>query len=300
MIKYFVVFFIVIFSLEIKAQELDCQVSVNSQQVDGDKRRFQTLQTAVYEFMNNRQWTNRKFKPEERIECSIFISFDKSTSGEYYKGTIQIQSRRPIFNSSYYSPMLNLKDNNLSFTWVEYDPLNFDVNTFTNNLTSVLAYYAYVIIGMDFDSYSQLGGTEYFNSAQTVVNNAQSESFTGWKSYEGDDNRYWFLENILNSRYEDFRIFTYQYHRLALDLMYDKLGKGRVQALASLKLLQKVHRVKPNLRIMKTLIDAKKDEFIGLFAGGQPNEKTQAKNILVEIDPANSGEYQKMSAAGGR
>jgi hypothetical protein len=250
--------------------------------------------------MNNRQWTNRKFKPEERIECSIFITFNKSTSGESYKGSIQIQSRRPIFNSSYNSPILNLKDNDLSFTWVEYDPLNFDINTFTNNFTSILAYYAYIIIGMDFDSYSQLGGTEFFNNAQTVVNNAQNANYLGWKSFEGDDNRYWFLENVLNSRYEGFRTFIYQYHRLALDMMYDKISKGRVQALTSLKLLQQVHRVRPNLRIMKTLMDAKSDEFIGMFTGAQPNEKTQAKNILVEIDPANASDYQKMATAGGR
>ncbi len=277
-------------------QELNCQISINSQQIQGDKRRFQTLQTAIYEFMNNRQWTNRKFKSEERIECSIFITLDKNTSGEYYKGSIQIQSRRPVFNSSYNSPMLNIKDNNFAFNWVEYDPLNFDINTFSNNLTSILAYYAYLIIGTDFDSYSLLGGTEYFNNAQTIVNNAQNTQYLGWKSIDNRKDRYWILENILNSRYQDYRTFTYKYHRLGLDAMYDNLSKGRVEALNDLKLLEKLHRIQPDLLIINSLLDAKRDEFIGLFTEAQPNERVQAKNILSVLDPANSAKYVKMNA----
>jgi len=297
--KILTIFLFISLSANTFAQELNCQVSINSQQVEGaDKRRFQTLQTSVYEFMNSRIWTNRKFKTEERIDCSVFITFNKSTSGESYQGSIQIQSRRPIFNSSYNSPLLNIKDDNFSFTWVEYDPLNFDINSYSNNLTSILAYYAYVIIGMDFDSFSMLGGNEYFNNAQTVVNNAQSTSYTGWKSFESDKNRYWFIENILNSRYEDFRGFTYKFHREGLDVMHDNASKGRVEALKAIKLLAKVHKVRPNLRVMKVLFDAKRDEFIGLFAGGQANEKTQAKEILISIDPANAGKYQKMVTGG--
>ena len=297
--KILTIFIFIILSVNTFAQELNCQVSINSQQVEGaDKRRFQTLQTAVYEFMNSRIWTNRKFKTEERIDCSVFITFNKSTSGEAYQGSIQIQSRRPIFNSSYNSPILNIKDDNFSFNWVEYDPLNFDINSYTNNLTSILAYYAYLIIGMDFDSFSSLGGTEYFNYAQTVVNNAQSTSYTGWKSFESDKNRYWFIENILNSRYKDFRGFTYKYHREGLDVMYDNASKGRVEALKAIKLLAKVHKVRPNLRVMKVLFDSKRDEFIGLFSGGQANEKTQARDVLIGIDPASAGKYQRMVTGG--
>ncbi len=297
--KLLFILFLINMSIIADAQELNCQVSINSQQVDGaDKRRFQTLQTSVFEFMNNRVWTNRKFKTEERIDCSVFITFNTSTSGEAYQGSIQIQSRRPIFNSSYNSPLLNIKDDNFSFSWVEYDPLNFDINSFTSNLTSVLAYYAYLIIGMDFDSYSALGGTEYLNHAQTVVNNAQSASYTGWKSFESDKNRYWFMENILNSRYEDFRGFTYKFHREGLDVMYNNASKGRTEALKAIKLLSKVHKVRPNLRIMKVLFDAKRDEFIGLFAGGQAGEKSQAKDLLISIDPSNAGKYQKMVTGG--
>ncbi len=281
------------------AQELNCQVQLNDQQVDGsDKDRFQTLQSAIFEFMNNRQWTNRKFKTEERIECTVSITFLKDgTSRDDYKATIQVQSRRPVYNSSYDSPMLNILDKQLNFKWVEHDPLNFDINSFTSNLTSTLAFYAYIIIGTDFDSFSTLGGTEYFNNAQTVVNNASSSGHLGWSSMGSEKNRYWYVENILNSRYEDYRNFMYQYHRKGLDEMNANISQGRVTALNAIKLLQNVHKARIGLYTMTTLLDAKRPEFIGIFSDAQPNEKKQAKIYLVEIDGANADEYQKMVKA---
>lgn len=284
---------------EAQAQELNCQVSINSQQVQvSDKTKFQTLQKAIYEFMNSTQWTNRKFEIQERIECSMYITFSKNTSGDYYSGDIQIQSSRPVYHSSYNSVMINIRDNDFEFTWVEHDPLDFQINSFSNNLTSVLAYYAYVIIGMDFDSYSLNGGNIYFNDAQTIVNNAQNARESGWKSFEGQKNRYWYIENLLNSSYSDFRTFIYEYHRLGLDIMHDNTSKARVSILNSLKLMQKVHRNRPGLYVMNTFIDAKRDEFIGIFSKGQPNERAQAKTILSEVDPSHSGDYQKMVTGG--
>lgn len=278
------------------AQELICQVQLNDQQVeDTDKSRFQTLQTGIYEFMNNRQWTNKKFKPEERIECTISITFSKDgTSRDNYSGTIQIQSRRPVFGSSYDSPIINIIDKQLTFEWAEHDPLNFDINSFTNNLTSVLAFYAYIIIGTDFDSYSLLGGSEYYNNAQTVVNNASNSNNLGWTSMGSEKNRYWYTENLLNSRYADYRTFMYDYHRNGLDQMSDNLSKGRVVTMNSLKLLQNVHKARVGLYTMTSLMDAKRDEFIGIFTDAQANEKKVAKEILVEIDGANAQEYQNM------
>ena len=299
----FVLFFFIgfVWSFNTYAQELNCQVQLNDQQVDGsDKGRFQTLQSSIYEFMNNRQWTNKQFKPEERIECTISITFLKDgTSRDDYKATIQVQSRRPIYNSSYNSPMLNIIDKQLVFKWVEHDPLNFDINSYTNNLTSTLAYYAYIIIGTDFDSYSQLGGGEYFNNAQTVVNNASSSGNLGWSSMGSEKNRYWYVENVLNSRYEDYRNFLYQYHLKGMDLMASDISRGRVVALNSIKLLQNVHKARIGLYTMTTLLDAKRDEFIGIFTDAQPNEQKQAKAYLIDIDGANAAEYQKM-VKGGR
>jgi len=298
--KAFYILFIGILSvLSLKAQELNCQVSINSQQVAiSDKTKFQTLQKDIYEFMNNRQWTNTKFDVTERIECSIFITFSKNSTGDFYTGSIQIQSSRPAYKSAYNSIMLNIVDNDFDFTWIEHDALDFQINTFSSNLTSVLGYYAYIIIGTDFDSFSLNGGNQYFNDAQTIVNNAQNASESGWKSFEGQKNRYWLIENILNSSYADYRQFVYSYHRLGLDVMSSSPSKARTAILGSFKYLQNVHRNRPGLYIMNLLMDTKRDEFIGVFSEAPVNEKTQAKTILSEIDPAHSGDYQKMVTGG--
>lgn len=296
--KLIIIGLLLISVTNMSAQELNCQVSVNYSQVQTtDVRVFQTLQKSVYEFMNNRRWTDKVFKTEERIECSIFINI-KSKSGDQYTASIQVQSRRPVFNTSYNSVMLNYIDNDYSFDYVEYDPLNFQLTSFESNLTSVLGFYAYIILGLDFDSFSDHGGSPYFNSAQQIVNNAQNAKESGWKSFESQKNRYWLIENILNGSYDDFREFLYKYHRLGLDQMYDKQSKARTEILTSLQLLTKVHRSRPGLYILNLLLDTKRDEFIGIFSEAPANEKATAKNYLVEIDPAHSGEYQKMVSGG--
>ena len=198
--------------------------------------------------------------------------------------------------------MLNYLDNDLDFEYVEYTPLDFQLTTFQSNITSVLAFYAYIIIGLDFDSFSDHGGNSYFTNAQQIVSNAQNASETGWKSFESQRNRYWMIENILNGSYDGYRTFLYRYHRHGLDLMYDKQSKARTEILNSLQLLTKVHRSRPGLYILNLLMDAKRDEFIDIFSEAPPNEKATARNYLSEIDPSHSSEYQKMvkGASGGR
>lgn len=282
----------------VKAQELNCQVSINHAQIQTtDIRVFQTLQTSVHEFMNNRRWTDRVLKTEEKIECSIFINI-KSRNGDLYSATIQVQSRRPVFNSSYNSVMLNYLDNDLSFEYVENAPLDFNITSFESNLTSVLAYYAYIIIGFDFDSFGDHAGTPYFNNAQQIINNAQNASETGWKSFESQKNRYWLVENLLNGSYDDYRKFVYQYHRLGLDQMYDKQSKARTEILSSLQLLTKVHRARPGLYLLNITMEAKRTEIIGIFSEAPSNEKATARNYLVEIDPSKAADYQKMASGG--
>jgi hypothetical protein len=288
------IFFLLLIGFQTKAQELNCQVSINHSRIQSqDVRVYQTLQKEIYEFMNNRRWTDRIFKTEEKIECSIFINITKH-EGDIFEASIQVQSRRPVFNSSYNSVMINHIDNDFDFEYVEYSPLDFQLTSFQSNLTSVLAFYAYIIIGMDFDSFGDHGGTPYFNNAQQIVNNAQNARETGWKSFESQKNRYWLIENILNGSYDDYRTFMYRYHRLGLDLLYDKQTKGRAEILASLQLLTKVNRARPGLYILNLLMEAKRTEFIGIFSEAPPNEKAQAKNYLVEIDPAHAGDYQKI------
>ena len=285
-------------SVRTSAQELNCQVSINHSQVQTqDIRIFQTLQKAIYEFMNNRRWTDRVFKTEERIECSIFITVKKK-EGDIFQASIQVQSRRPVFNSAYNSTLLNHIDKDFNFEYTEYAPLDFQLSSYTSNLTSVLAFYAYIIIGMDFDTFGDHGGTPYFNKAQQIVNNAQNARETGWKSFESQKNRYWLIENLLNGSYDDLRTFMYRYHRLGLDLMYDKQSKARAEILNDLQLLTKVYRARPGLYVLNILMEAKRDEFIGIFSEAPPNEKARARNFLMEIDPAHGADYQKMVKGG--
>lgn len=291
-------FLLITLSSVLKSQELNCQVSINHSQIQSqDVRIYQTLQKAIYELMNNRRWTDRVFKTEERIECSIFINI-KKREGDHFTASIQVQSRRPVFNSSYNSVMINHIDNDYSFDYVEYSSLDFQTTSFQSNLTSVLGFYAYIIIGLDFDSFGDHGGTAYFNNAQQIVNNAQNAQETGWKSFESQKNRYWLIENILNGSYDDYRTFQYKYHRLGLDQMYDKQSKGRLEILGALQLLTKVNRARPGLYILNLLLEAKRDELIGIFSEAPPNEKAQAKNYLIEIDPSHAGEYQKIVSGG--
>lgn len=279
----------------LQAQELNCRVNVNAQQVQSsDPQKFQELQKTINEFMNNRQWTNQKFKVEERIECSVFINIQSEPTTDKYKANIQVQSRRPVYNTSYNTTILNYKDNSFTFEYTKYQSLNFDINTFQSNLTSVLAYYAYLIIGLDFDTFSPMGGGPYLQKAQNIVSNAQNSDAKGWKSFESKKNRYWLVEDLLNSNIKALRQGMYVYHRKGLDQMAEEMNKGRQEVLKALEKIKQAKRQKSFLHILDVLMDAKKDELINIFKKAAPMEKTKAVNLLKEINPANSGEYEKI------
>jgi len=281
------------------SQELKCNISVNTQQIQGtNKKVFQTLNTALYEFMNNRTWSNHAFAINERIECSILINIQQQISADEFQGTIQVQSRRPVYNSSYNTIILNYLDQNFNFNYVEFEPLEFNENTHQSNLTSVLAYYAYLILGLDYDTFSLEGGTEFFTKAEKIVDNAQSSQDKGWKPFEAKNNknRYWLIKNILDKRYESVREFIYRYHRLGLDLMDSKPNDGRSEISEDILLLQKVYREQPDpfLHFYHIIVDAKADEFVNVFSDAMPDEKTRILQILNEIDNANSVKYKKL------
>lgn len=293
---FFLLLIISLSAFDINAQELNCSVSVNSSQIQiSDRRIFESLQKSMMEFINGRKWTDRSFKQVEKIECSIIINITGFDNVDKFTGTALVQSRRPIFNSSYQSVMINYLDKNFDFSYTEATPIEFQDGTHTSNLTSLMAFYAYVIIGLDFDSYSERGGTQFLNNATAVVNAAQNASESGWKSFEtGQKNRYWLIENLTNTSYEDFRIFIYKYHRLGLDVMYDKVQQGRSEILTDLQLLQNVNKQKSSLFIMNVFMDAKREEMIGIFSEAPANEKSSAATILKQLDPAHSGDYQKI------
>jgi hypothetical protein len=280
----------------LNAQELKCNIQVNSQKIQGTNRTvFQTLQTAIYEFMNNTAWTNHVYGIDERIECNIMLNLTEQLGSDEYKGTLQVQSRRPVFNSSYNTTMLNFLDNNLHFRYLEYDKLEFSETSHLSNLTSILAFYAYIILGIDYDSFAYLGGTEYFQKAEKIVVNAQNAPEKGWKAYEGNrKNRYWMVENMLNEKYKPVREAMYRYHRLGFDRMSDKVAEGRAEVAECMVSLQKVYRDKPDpyLFFLQLFFDAKSDELVKVFSESFPTEKTRVVNILTEIDNANASKYK--------
>lgn len=284
------------------AQELYCNVQVSAQKIQGSNREiFQSMQRDIYEFMNSMVWTDNVFSFSERIECNLLINLDEQLSADEFRGTIQVQLSRPVFNTTYESTVLNFVDNNLQFRYVEFQPLEFNPNSHTSNLVSVLAYYAYMLIGMDFDTYSQGGGTPYFQVAEKIVTNAQNAPEQGWKPYDGsrNRNRYWLVKNILDTEYSGVRQFIYLYHLRGLDKMESDMTQARTEIYESLRRLQEVYRRRPDpfMYYMTVIIDAKADEIVNIFSQGFPEEKNRVVQILNEIDPANETKYQKILAS---
>ena len=282
------------------AQELNCQVQVVSPQIQGqtEKRIFETLQKAIYEFMNNTKWTNDIFSPEERISCNLLMNITKKTSTDQYEATLQIISQRPVYKSGYENcNLINYNDQDIQFGYVEFQPLEFSISQHLNNLTSILAFYSYAIIALDYDSYSLDGGTVYWQKAQTIVSNAQNAPEKGWKSMESNKNRYWMADNMLSPTFAPIRECSYKYHRLGLDIMYQDVNGGRAICLEAIQTLDKVHEQRPLSFPMQLFFLAKKDELIKMFSGGLPDEKTKSVALLQRIDPGNGIQYQKITQA---
>jgi hypothetical protein len=282
----------------LQAQELNCSVQVLAPQIQGttEKRIFESLKGSVYEFMNNTHFTKDNFSASERITVSILINITTEIAVDQFTGSIQIQTNRPAFKSSYNSTILNYSDNDFQFNYIEAQPMDFVETTFTNNLTSVLAYYAYVAIAMDYDTYSLNGGTAYYQKAQQIVNNAQNAAEHGWKSFESTSqkNRYWLIENALNPTFAPLRECLYKYHRLGIDIMYNDAATGRNNIYESLLLVQKVYQDKPASFNLQLFFSAKADELINLFSGAFADEKAKVVPLLNSIDPPDATKYGKI------
>jgi hypothetical protein len=284
------------------SQELNCNVQITAQKIQGSNREvFENMQRDIYEFMNNTVWTNHVFTYSERIDCNILINLTDQLSADEFTGTIQVQLKRPVFNTTYNSTVLNFIDNSFRFRYVEFQPLEFDPTTYRSNLVSVLAYYTYMILGFDNDTFSPEGGTEYFQMAEKIVTNAQNAPEPGWKPYDGsrNRNRYWLVKNTLDKEYEGVRQFLYDYYINGLDKMESKISEARNSIVESLKLVQDVYRKKPDpfMYIVQVLMDAKSDELINIFTESFPEEKSRVVQILTEIDPSNKTKYQKITSA---
>jgi len=278
-------------------QELNCQVTVvtdsRMEVTSVEKEIFEQLKQTMYDMMNNTKWTKDKFKVEERINCQIQLQINSVPAAGTYSGSLQVQSSRPVFNGSYNTTLFNFQDDDITFSYSRNSLLVYAPNQFRDNLTSVLAFYAYFILGMDYDSYSLKGGTSYFTEAQSIVSNAQASGGPGWKSNEpGKRNRYWLIDNVLQQLFEPLRECNYEYHRKGLDILYDNKENGRKNIYAALNKLSKVSVTRPNSINVLNFAQAKLTELKNLYQDATTAEKTEVVTVLKRIDPANTSKYE--------
>ncbi len=282
------------------AQELKCTITVNSDKVQGsNKLMFTTLQQSMEEFVNNTKWTNLTFQDKERIECSMMLVVS-AVQDNIIIGELTCQSRRPVYGSSYTTPLLNIKDNNFNFAYQESDRLDFQQAVFTTNLTALLAYYCYLILGHDMDSFSRLGGTPFFQACEDIATSAQSASLetteaVGWKAFESNRNRYALINNLMDEAFKKYREYYYEYHRLGLDEMSANVANGRARIASGITTLKEANRSRPATYVVNAFLDAKSDELINIFQGGTDAEKKSVYETLVDIDPTRQSAYDKIN-----
>ena len=259
---------------------------------NSNQRILDILEASIKDFLNNKRWSADALQPLERIDCNFVITITDWDGNSNFKAEAQIQSNRPIFNSSYSSTILNISDKDFGFTFSEGQPLDFSEQNYINNLSSLLAFYAYIITGMDYDAFSKFGGTPYFEKAQTVLDNAQAAPNTGWKAFENLRNRFWIMENLMNKSFNPIRESLYTYHRDGMDLMAENQAKGRKAILSVIPQLQKIDRQKQGAILNQIFFSAKADELIKILSAAEPQDKVKAYNALSVIDPANSLKYE--------
>ncbi|MGM9837783.1 MAG: DUF4835 family protein [Paludibacteraceae bacterium] len=282
------------------AQELNCTVTINSDQVEGsNKSVFNTLKTAIEEFINQNRWTDMTFTEKEKIECSMMLIV-KSVADNMYTCEMQLQSRRPVYNTSYTTPLINFKDNAFSFTYQEYERIEYQQNQFTGNLPAMLAYYCYLVIGYDMDSFSRLGGTPYFQQCENIVTACQSASMDnaeqkGWLAFDSNRNRYALVHNLVDEAFRKYREYFYEYHRLGLDEMQANVANGRARIANGISVLRDANRARPATYVINTFLDAKSDELVNIFQKGTDAEKKSVYEILLDIDPTRQNTYDQIN-----
>ncbi|MCO4294727.1 DUF4835 family protein [Solitalea sp. MAHUQ-68] len=285
----------VLLSVNSFAQDLNCRVSVVFAKVSTqDTRIFQTLETQITNFINGKKWANDNIQPQEKIEASIIITVNNWDGSSQFDASAQIQSSRPVFGTSYNTPVLNIQDRDWKFTYSELEALEYNENSPNNsNLAMLLAFYANIIVGMDYDTFSLDGGTPYFAKAQNVINQAQNSPYAGWKAFENNTNRYWLSENLLNSIFKPVRDASYFYHRKGLDIFNGNIDKGRVDLLNSLLLLERPYRDKPTAFIFLVFFTAKNEEIAQILQKADQTQKNKILALLKTVDPSNYSKYEQ-------
>ncbi len=278
------------------AQELEFTVNINTPKLQTtDPKVFESLKESIVNFLNNQKWTNDVFDPKERIKCNIQMTIKDELSANSFSADFAIQAVRPVFGSSYETPLLSHVDKDFNFIYEQFQPLDYTKNAFSDNLTAFLSFYVYVILGMDYDSYSLYGGEPYFqiaNNILTTIPPSAAQAFPGWRSLDGNRNRFWIIENLLSPKVRDYRQAMYDYHRQALDLMAENVTTGRAIMLQSLETISKVNRSYPNSMILQMFTNAKSSEIIEIFKKGTTQEKTRVRSIMAKIDASNASKYR--------
>jgi hypothetical protein len=299
--KIFLFLLSAFFATTSHAQELRARVSVISNRVNNsvDKQTFTTLQTALNDFVNTRKWSNDAFKTNEKIDCSFLLNLESTSDANVYKASLTIQSGRPVFNTTYVSPVINYQDNDVTFKYIEFQQLEFNDNRVSgtdplvSNLTAVFAYWINMVLGFDYDSFSLKGGSAYFQKAQNIVNNApEGRNISGWKPFDGTRNRYWLAENLLNSKYTIFHDAIYDYYRLGMDKLYDQEATARTNILNVLNLLNTFNTQNSNTMILQLFFQAKTQELIQIFSKAAPADKSKALELLKRLDISSATKYE--------
>lgn len=304
MYKKTLIAFVLAFSvLQATAQEIQARVTIITSKVSTnvDKKVFQTLQTGLTNFLNGRKWTNDVYQPAEKIQCSFLLTIDKDMGNNVFKGKLTVQAARPIFNTTYDSPIINFLDDDVAFKYVEFQPIEFNENRVQGNepivanLTAVLAYYVNIILGFDYASFSLRGGDTYFQKAWNIVNNApEGGDIRGWKSFDNLRNRYWLAENLNNSRFALFHDAVYTYYRSGMDLFFDNEDAGRTGIFNCLNFLNSINSDNPNSMIMQFFFQGKSTELVKVFTKGTAEIKNRARDILTRLDLTNASAYKEI------
>ena len=294
MLKVIKIIFIFFSVLQLNAQELNCTVTVNADKIPGsNKQIFKTLENSLNEFVNQKRWTNYNYKPQERINCNLTLTILEQT-GNDFRGHIQIQSSRPVYNTTYLTPVFNFKDDNFSFQYTEFEPLQFNQNSFESNLVSVVTFYTYIILGMDADTFMLDGGSTYFTMAQNVLVQAQQSGYSGWNQNDGSKTRFTLIDNIISPTYSMFRNVMYKYHRNGLDILSTEPKNAKENIGESILILKSIYDSRPNAFLLRIFMDSKADEIVNIFSDGPKYDTYKLKENLIKISPVNAAKWNEI------
>jgi hypothetical protein len=292
--KIFVFLFLSFFGF-IQAQELNCSITFNTDQVAATNQQvFKTLKKSLTEFVNNTKWSDQTYKGNEKIECSFFFTIT-TYNADQFTGTLQVQASRPVYNSTYMSPILNINDKDINFNYIEFQNLTFDQNSFDSNLVSIMAFYSNLIVGVDADTFALEGGTKSLEIAQNVANVAQQSQIKGWSQSDKNQNRYFLINDMLSPTFVSFRKAMYEYHLKALDKMADNQKESKENIKMSLKTLSEIADSRPNAYLTRIFFDAKADEILSIYTDGPKVDVTEVINTLNRLSPTNSSKWGKIS-----